>query len=145
MMKFIGQILILGCVFWGGYYVGQQPPGEVKHQLESFSEDMVEKAFGLDQDKWDLRREALEAKARFLESREAMLEGDYDEAGKALDKVLDHVKNAVGVKTDDPLDQVPPELVSQVEDIQESIHSGEEVSRKKLNAAQEKIDRWLHH
>ena len=144
MMKFIGQILVLGVVFWGGYYVGQQPPGEVKQQLESFSEDMVEKAFGLDQDKWDLRREALEAKARFLESREAMLEGNYDEAAEELDKVLQHVKNAVGVKTGDPQDQVPPELLSQVEDLQEAIHSGEKVSRDKLNAAQEQIDQWLH-
>jgi hypothetical protein len=145
MIKFIGQILILGAVFWGGYYVGQQPPGEVQHQLETFSEDVVEKAFGLDQSQWDLRREALEAKARFLDSREAMLEGDYDEAAEELDKALLHVKNAVRFKTDDPQDMVPPELVSQVEDIQETMQSGEEVSRDKLDAAQEKIDRWLQH
>ena len=44
MVKFLGILLLLGGVFWVGYYVGQQPPEEVKNSLRTMSENVVERA-----------------------------------------------------------------------------------------------------
>ena len=44
MVKFLGILLLLGGVFWAGYYVGQQPPEEVKNSLRTMSENVVERA-----------------------------------------------------------------------------------------------------
>jgi len=45
-MKFLGILLLLGGIFWAGYYVGQQPPEEVKNSLRNMSENVVERALG---------------------------------------------------------------------------------------------------
>ena len=44
MVKFLGMLLLLGGIFWAGYYVGQQPPEEVKNSLRTMSENVVEQA-----------------------------------------------------------------------------------------------------
>ena len=38
------MLLLLGGIFWAGYYVGQQPPEEVKNSLRTMSENVVEQA-----------------------------------------------------------------------------------------------------
>ena len=43
-MKFLGILLLLGGIFWAGYYVGQQPPEEVKNSLRNMSENVIERA-----------------------------------------------------------------------------------------------------
>ena len=42
-MKFLGILLLLGGIFWAGYYVGQQPPEEVKNSLRNMSENVIER------------------------------------------------------------------------------------------------------
>ena len=44
MVKFLGILLLLGGIFWAGYYVGQQPPEEGKNSLRTMSENVVERA-----------------------------------------------------------------------------------------------------
>ena len=44
MVKFLGMLLLLGGIFWAGYYVGQQPPEKVKNSLRTMSENVVERA-----------------------------------------------------------------------------------------------------
>ena len=43
MVKFLGILLFLGGTFWAGYYVGQQPPEEVKNSLRNMSENVIER------------------------------------------------------------------------------------------------------
>ena len=38
------MLLLLGGIFWAGYYVGQQPPEKVKNSLRTMSENVVEQA-----------------------------------------------------------------------------------------------------
>ena len=38
------MLLLLGGIFWAGYYVGQHPPEEVKNSLRTMSENVVEQA-----------------------------------------------------------------------------------------------------
>ena len=38
------MLLLLGGIFWAGYYVGHQPPEEVKNSLRTMSEYVVEQA-----------------------------------------------------------------------------------------------------
>ena len=46
MVKFLGMLILLGGVFCAGYYVGQQPPEDVKNSLRTMSENVVERALG---------------------------------------------------------------------------------------------------
>ena len=46
MKKFLAIVLILVAVFWAGYYVGRQPPEEVKKQLRELSQEAIEQTIG---------------------------------------------------------------------------------------------------
>lgn len=143
MVKFFLQVLVLGGVFWCGYYVGQQPPGEVTHHLQTISEDMVEKAFGVERGKLIIQQEMLKAKARFLESKSAMIDGQYQKAAQELDGALVHLKNAVRLNTRDRQQTDSSTLMTNVKELQESLNKGKAVSREKLESAQEELDRLL--
>lgn len=141
MWKFLGYALLLGGVFWAGYYVGQKPPGEVKQQLQTFSEDVVQRAFGLDQQQLYLQREMLEAKARFLNSQSAILEKNYEVAERELQKALAHLEKAGAA---DLSDSSTAEAVrAKVKELRASFESGQQVSREKIKVAQDEIDRLL--
>ncbi len=46
MKKFLVIVLILGAIFLAGYYVGRQPPEEVKKQLRELSQEAIEQTIG---------------------------------------------------------------------------------------------------
>ena len=49
MKKFLASVLIVGAAFGAGYYVGQQPPEEVRKQLRELSQEVMEQTIGLEE------------------------------------------------------------------------------------------------
>jgi len=87
VVKFLGILLLLGGVFWAGYYVGQQPPEEVKNSLRTMSENVVERALS-------------------FKTSQVVLDG----------------------------------LIAKLEDMKQSLASGENVSQEKIEEVQKELD-----
>ena len=140
MIKFVGILLLFGGIFWAGYYVGQQPPEDVKRTLRTMSEGVVERTSGLGDGSLDLKREFLEAKSRFLDSKSEILDGKYGEAAEELGEALKHLKNAVGIQGKKTSQVVIDGLMSKLNDIKQSLASGQDVAQDKIDEAQEELD-----
>jgi len=140
MIKFVGILLLLGGIFWAGFYVGQQPPEEVKRTLRTMSEDVMERTLGLKEGRLNLKEEYLEAKSRLLEGKAEILDGKYGEAVDELEEALGHLKNAVGIQGKKTSQVVIDGLVAKLNDIKESLADGQEVSQEKINEAQKELD-----
>jgi len=140
MIKFVGILLLLGGIFWAGFYVGQQPPEDVKRTLRTMSEDVVERAIGFKEGQLNLKQEFLEAKSRFLEGKAEILDGEYGEAAEELEEALGHLKNAVGIQGKKTSQVVIDGLMTKLNDIKQSLASGQDVSQEKINAAQKELD-----
>ena len=87
MVKFLGILLLLGGTFWAGYYVGQQPPEEVKNSLRNMSENVVERALN-------------------FKTSQVIIDG----------------------------------LIAKLEDIKQSLASGQNVSQEKIEEVQKELD-----
>jgi predicted enzyme involved in methoxymalonyl-ACP biosynthesis len=140
MIKFIGIVLLLGGIFWAGYYIGQQPPEDVKRTIRTLSENVVDQTVGLEEGRLDLKQEFLEAKSRLLDGKAEILDGEYGEAAKALGKALAHVKNAVEKQGKETSRVVIDGLVTKLNDIKQSLASGQNVSQEKIDEAQKDLD-----
>ena len=81
------MLLLLGGIFWTGYYVGQQPPEEVKNSLRTMSENVVERALS-------------------FKTSQVVLDG----------------------------------LIAKLEDMKQSLASGENVSQEKIEEVQKELD-----
>ena len=76
MKKILVIVLILGTVFLAGYYVGRQPPEEVKKQLRELSQEVIEQTIG-------------------PEAEEMLPQEEFfDETVTDLNETLDHLKQA---------------------------------------------------
>ena len=75
MKKFLAIVLILGAVFWAGYYMGRQPE-EVKKQLRELSQEVIEQTIGPEEEEMGLQEEFI------------------DETVTDLSETLDHLKQA---------------------------------------------------
>jgi tetratricopeptide (TPR) repeat protein len=142
MWKLVLQIVILGGVFWAGHYVGQQPPGEVQHQLKTLSNDVMQKTLGVTQEELFQQHEFLEGKARILDSKSALLQGNYREAAQKLEEALFYIKKAVQ-RDPEMGEQLAQEWEEKIEELKQSLEAGKEVSQETLDYAQAEVDRLL--
>ncbi len=142
MKKFLASVLIVGAAFWAGYYVGQQPPEEVRKQLQELSQEVIEQTIGLEEGELLLQKEFLQAKSRFLDGKAKILDGKYDEAITELDETLDHLKQAAKMKGKETSDALHGAM-SKIEDLQRSLADGQAISQEKFEEAQEKLDSLL--
>lgn len=140
MIKFVGILLLLGGIFWAGFYVGQQPPENVKRTLRTMSKNVVERTLGLKEGQLNLKQEFLEAKSRFLEGKAEILDGEYGEAAEELEEALGHLKTAVGIQGKKTSQVVIDGLVAKLNDIKHSLAAGQEVSQEKIKEAQKELD-----
>jgi len=142
MTKFLTILLILGAVFWTGYYVGRQPPEEVKRQIHELSQGVVEQTVGLVEGDLLVQKKVVQATSGFLNGRATILDGKPKEAIVELEKTLDYLEQAVRMKGSETSDALR-EAMANVDDLQRSLADGQAVSQEKLEAAQEKLDSLL--
>ncbi|MEC4674754.1 MAG: hypothetical protein VST68_11245 [Nitrospirota bacterium] len=143
MIRILFMATFLGSIFWAGYYVGQQPPGEVKHSLRTMSEELVERALGLDESRLNLQREFLEAKSRMVQGKSDILDGQYDEAAEEMDHALDHLKKAVTSEGGTDSSTISDQIMAKIEEIKKALASGSVIPREMLDDVQKGLDNLL--
>ena len=142
MRKFLAIILILGGVFWAGYYVGQQPPEEVKRQLQELSQEVMEQTIGLGEGELLAQKKILQAMSGFLNGKAKILDGKPEEAVAKLEKTVHYLEEAVKMKGAETSDALL-ETMSKIKDLRRSLAEGQAVSREALEEAEEKLDALL--
>lgn len=143
MKKFLRIVLVLGGIFWAGYYVGQQPPEEVKRQLQTMSDEVVYRAHDLSEGELFLQKELLDAKSRFLDGKAEILEGKYDEAVARLEETLHHLQTAIKRKGKETSRTLLAAAMAKIQDLQRSLADGRDVSREEIDNAQKGLDSLL--
>lgn len=143
MKKFLRIVLVLGGVFWAGYYVGQRPPEEVTRQLQTMSDEVVDRAHDLSEGELFLQKELLDAKSRFLDGKAEILAGKYDEAVAMLEETLHHLKTAIRKKGKETSRALLAAAMAKIQDLQRSLADGRDVSREAIDDAQKDLDSLL--
>ena len=147
--KFVAIILLLGAAFGAGFYVGRQPPEEVKKQIKDLSQEVVEQTqevvehtIGLGEGELLAQKKFLQAKSEFLDGKAKILDGKPDEAVAELEKTLDYLKEAVKLEREETSDALF-ETMSEIGDLRRSLADGQAVSREALEDAQAKLEALL--
>ena len=143
MFKILALATLLGGIFWAGYYVGQQPPGEVKQKLRTMSEDMVERALGLDENRLILQREFLEAKSRIVQGKANLIDGEYDQAANEMGQALVHLKKALTAEGQGPSSAITEKLLVKIENTKDALASGQVIPRQSIDEIQAGLDNLL--
>ena len=143
MRKFLRIVLVLAGVFGAGYYVGQQPPEEVKRQFQTMSDEVVERAHDLSEGERFLQKELLDAKSRFLDGKAEILDGKYDEAVAMLEETLHHLKTAIRRKGKETSRALLAAAMAKIQDLQRSLADGRDVSREEIDDVQKDLDSLL--
>ena len=142
MKKFLAIVLILGAAFGAGYYVGRQPPEEVKKQLQELSQEVVQQTVGLVEGDLLVQKKFLQAMSGFLDGKAKILAGKPDEAIVELEETLDYLEEAVKIKGEETSDALL-ETMSKIGDLRRSLADGQAVSQEALDEAQEKLEALL--
>ena len=148
MKKLLVIIILLGAAFGAGFYVGRQPPEEVKRHIQELSQEVVDQTVGVVdgvgvvEGDLPVQKKFLQAMSEFLNGKARILDGKPDEAIAELEKTLDSLKQAAkmqGVETSDAL----LGTMSNIEDLQRSLAKGQAVSQAALEKIQEKLEALL--
>ena len=140
--KLLAIVVLLGAVFWAGFYVGRQPPEEVKQQLQEFSQEVVDQTVGLVEGDLLVQKRFLQAMSGFLDGRAKILAGKPDEAIAKLDGTLDYLEETVKMQGEDASDAIH-ETMSKIRDLRDSLADGQEVSQEALEDVQARLEALL--
>lgn len=149
MKKFWAIVLLLGLAFGAGYYVGRQPPEEVKKQIKDLSQEVVEQTqevmkqtIGKEEGPFLLQKKVLQAKSGFLDGKAKIMDGKPDEAVVELEKTLEYLKEAVKLEGEETSDALL-ETMSKIGDLRRSLADGQAVSQEALEDVQAKLEALL--
>ncbi len=150
MAKFLMVLLLLIGAFGAGYYVGQRPIGTLKQSvsdlqqsLKEVSKNVMDTTLGIER---DLRRRQglVDAKSRFLQAKAYVIDRKHSEAVKELSKVIEAVEATTkGAKVDDTTGALR-NLVDSLQEVQLELTTGKQVSSKKMDELQQRMDQQLN-
>jgi hypothetical protein len=150
MAKFLTVLLLLVGAFGAGYYVGQRPVGtlqksvsDLQHSLKDVSKNVMDTTLGIER---DLRRRQglVEAKSRFLQAKASVIDRNPGEAVKELARVIEIVETTTkGGKIDDTTGALR-NLVDSLQEVQLELTTGKQVSFKKIDELQQRLDQQLN-
>lgn len=140
--KFLAIVVLLGAVFAAGFYMGRQPPEEVKRQFQEISQEVVDQTVGLVEGDFLVQKKVVQAMSEFLNGRAKILAGKPEEAIAELDETLDYLGEAVKMKGEENSDALH-ETMSKIGDLRDSLANGQATSQEALEEVQEKLDALL--
>lgn len=150
MAKFLTVLVLLVAAFGAGYYVGQRPVGtlqqsvaNLQQSLKEVSRNVMDTTLGIER---DLRRRQglVEAKSRFLQTKVHVIDRNHSEAAKEITGVIEAIEATTkGAKSDDTTAALR-NLVDSLRDVQLELTMGKQVSFKKMDELQQRMDQQLN-
>ena len=140
--KFLAIVVLLGAVFAAGFYMGRQPPEDIKKQFQEISQEVVDQTVGLVEGDLLVQKKVVQAMSEFLNGRAKILAGKPEEAIAELDETLDYLGEAVEMKGEETSAALH-ETMSKIEDLRDSLANGQATSQEALEEVQEKLNALL--
>lgn len=140
--KFLAIVVLLGAAFWAGFYIGRQPPEEIKRQFQELSQEVVEQTVGLVEGDLLVQKKVLQAMSGFLNGRANILDGKHKEAVADLEETLDYLEEAVKMKGEETSDALRETMVK-IQELRDSLANGQATSQEALEEIQDKLNALL--
>ncbi|MBH0202331.1 MAG: hypothetical protein HP496_08565 [Nitrospira sp.] len=150
MVKFLAVVLLLAGAFGAGYYLGQRPVGtlqrtvaELQQSLKDVSRNVLDTTLGIERD-LRKRQGLVDAKSRLVQAKAHLVDRNFGDAAKELAEAVDAVEAALkGVKSDTATNPLR-DIAGSLREVKLEIVTGKQVSMKKLDELQQRIDQLLN-
>jgi hypothetical protein len=150
MVKFFAVVLLLVGAFGAGYYLGQRPVGtlqrtvaELQQSLKDMSRNVLDTTLGIER---DLRRRQglVDAKSRLVQAKAHLVDRNFGDAAKEMAEAIEAVEATTkGTKTDDATNALR-DMAGSLREVKLQIVTGKQVSMKKLDELQQRMNQLLN-
>jgi hypothetical protein len=150
MVKFFAVVLLLVGAFGAGYYLGQRPVGtlqrtvaELQQSLKDVSRNVLDTTLGIERD-LRKRQGLVDAKSRLVQAKAHLVDRNFGDAAKELAEAVAAVEAAAkGVKSDTATNPLR-DMAASLREVKSEIVTGKQVSMKKLDELQQRMDQLLN-
>lgn len=150
MVKFLAVLLLLAGAFGAGYYLGQRPVGtlqrtvaELQQSLKDVSRNVLDTTLGIERD-LRKRQGLVDAKSRLVQAKAHLVDRNFGDAAKELAEAVAAVEAAAkGVKSDTATNPLR-DMAGSLREVKVEIVTGKQVSMKKLDELQQRMDQLLN-
>ncbi len=150
MAKFLAVLLLLAGAFGAGYYLGQRPVGtlqrtvaELQQSLKDVSRNVLDTTLGIERD-LRKRQGLVDAKSRLVQAKAHLVDRNFGDAAKELAEAVAAVEAAAkGVKSDTATNPLR-DIAGSLREVKLEIVTGKQVSMKKLDELQQRMDQLLN-
>lgn len=150
MVKFLAVVLLLAGAFGAGYYLGQRPVGtlqrtvaELQQSLKDVSRNVLDTTLGIERD-LRKRQGLVDAKSRLVQAKAHLVDRNFGDAAKELAEAVAAVEAAAkGVKSDTATNPLR-DMAGSLREVKLEIVTGKQVSMKKLDELQQRMDQLLN-
>ena len=150
MVKFFAVVLLLVGAFGAGYYLGQRPVGtlqrtvaELQQSVKDMSRNVLDTTLGIERD-LRKRQGLVDAKSRLVQAKAHLVDRNFGDAAKELTEAVAAVEAAAkGVKSDTATNPLR-DMAASLREVKSEIVTGKQVSMKKLDELQQRMDQILN-
>ncbi len=150
MVKFLAVLLLLAGAFGAGYYLGQRPVGtlqrtvaELQQSLKDVSRNVLDTTLGIERD-LRKRQGLVDAKSRLVQAKAHLVDRNFGDAAKELAEAVTAVEAAAkGVKSETATNPLR-DMAGSLREVKLEITTGKQVSMKKLDELQQRMDQLLN-
>ena len=150
MVKFLVVLLLLAGAFGAGYYLGQRPVGtlqrtvaELQQSLKDVSRNVLDTTLGIERD-LRKRQGLVDAKSRLVQAKAHLVDHNFGDAAKELAEAVAAVEAAAkGVKSDAATNPLR-DMAGSLREVKVEIVTGKQVSMKRLDELQQRMDQLLN-
>jgi hypothetical protein len=150
MVKFLVVLLLLAGAFGAGYYLGQRPVGtlqrtvaELQQSLKDVSRNVLDTTLGIERD-LRKRQGLVDAKSRLVQAKAHLVDRNFGDAAKELAEAVAAVEAAAkGVKSDAATNPLR-DMAGSLREVKVEIVTGKQVSMKRLDELQQRMDQLLN-
>ncbi|THJ18359.1 MAG: hypothetical protein CAF42_008590 [Nitrospira sp. CG24B] len=150
MVKFFVVVMLLVGAFGAGYYLGQRPVGtlqrtvaELQQSLKDMSRNVLDTTLGIERD-LRKRQGLVDAKSRLVQAKAHLVDRNFGDAAKELTEAVAAVEAAAkGVKSDTATNPLR-DMAASLREVKSEIVTGKQVSMKKLDELQQRMDQILN-
>jgi hypothetical protein len=150
MAKFFGMVLLLIGAFGAGYYLGQRPVGtlqrtiaELQQSLKDLSRNVLDTTMGIER---DLRRRQglVDAKSRLVQAKAHLVDRNFGETAKELSEAIEAVEGITKGAKPDSSTAALRDMAGLLREVKVEVAMGKQVSLKKLDELQQRMDQLLN-